>query len=136
MFDHLLWWQALAILLPLLGVMHWIRYREDTVGATRYRDLAPSQKIWLLVQLLPPSVGAKFLSDLSEEERNLYLHQGQKIAGSAIRLQDSVVQEYLKDSALPLKDAEAGSSRERLARAALSNPDLAISHLRKVWHTN
>lgn len=136
MFDHLIWWQALAILLPLLGVMHWIRYREDTVGATRYRDLAPSQKTWLLVQLLPPSVGAKFLCDLSEDERKLYLHQGQKIAGSGIRLQDSVVQEYLKDSGLPLKDAEAGSSRERLARAALSNPDLAVTHLREVWRAN
>jgi hypothetical protein len=135
-FDHLLWWQAIAILLPLLGMMHWIRYREDTVGATPFRDLAPSQKTWLLLQLLPPSVGAKFLYDCSEEQRKQYLLQGQKISGSAIRLQDAVVYEYLKESGLPLKDAEASTPRERLARAALSNPEQAIIHLREVWPVN
>lgn len=133
MFDHMVWWQALLILLPLVAIMKIIRYREDTIGTTPYKDLSPMQKSWVLVQLMPPALSAKFLQSLNDEQRQSYFAKGQAILGGGLRLHEPVIKEYLAKSGLPLADSEANFPQERLAKAVLSEPDLALAHLRNLW---
>ena len=87
-------WRIPLYLLPVALAMLWIRRREALEGATRFGDLTPGQKAWVLVQALPPGVSASLITCLSVEEQRGYLLEGSRLRGSGQNLLAGVVREF------------------------------------------
>ena len=133
MFDHLEWWQVILLLAPIMLIMAVIRRQEKWRGCTPYAALSHSQKTLVLLQLLPPSLTAKYLLKLEVHELETYLNSGLKIQGAGTTLHEPLIKEYLRGLASPQKDAEASNLHERLCKATLAPPREALEHLENLW---
>jgi hypothetical protein len=130
-FDHLEWWQVILLLAPVVVVMTSVKYFERRRGSTLYHELTPTQKTFVLLQLLPPSLAADFLRRLDVNELETYLQAGARIKGTGLLVHEQVMKEYFKD--LKCKGDTEGSLQERLATAALTDDEAALAHIQRVW---
>ena len=132
MFDHLEWWQVLLLLAPVVLIMTALRRIEKRRGSTLYPALTPAQKTFILLQLLPPSLAARYLIGLEVHELETYLKAGSEIQGTGLLVQDPVMKEYFKGLESKGHDSE-GPLQERLANAVLAAPQEALTHLERTW---
>ena len=132
MFDHLDWWQIILLLAPIMLIMTAVRRTEKRRGSTLYPALTQAQKTFVLLQLLPPSLAARFLIGLEVQELETYLQAGSKIEGTGLLVHESVMKEYYRNLESKIHDSE-GPLQERLAYAALSAPQEALRHLESIW---
>ena len=134
MFDHLIWWQVLVLLCPVVGITYFIRFLEQLRTITPYKALTPQQKAWLLLTAMPPGVSAKIQMQMEPQERDSYLGEGQSILGHGHRLVDPVVKEF--ESFYDKKDRPAteGYAVDRLSHLVKQSPPSNILEvIRRHW---
>jgi hypothetical protein len=135
-FDHLIWWQVLALLAPVVTLTYYIRYREQMRLITPYSSLSAPQKTWILLSVLPPGVDAKVQLLMDPQERAIYMQSGQSLMGAGHRLYEPVVKEFL--SFYPRKEVPAteGHAVDRLRQLVSQVPPIeTLQVIRRYWPT-
>jgi hypothetical protein len=133
-FDHLIWWQVLALLAPVVGLTYYIRWQEQNRSITHYKDLTAAQKGWVFLNLLPPGSSAKLLLGLESVEQQAYLNAGKTILGPGRQLHEPVIREFLSYCDAKQVPSEPPLWIDRLSQYVARQPtDSTVQLLRKRW---
>ena len=122
-------WRIPLYLLPIFLAMWWIRRREAREGNTRFEDLTPGQKAWVLMAALPPGLSARVMASLPPEAVQGYVEEGRFLEGSGQGLLQGVLREFV--AVLPREWAQGcGRGLEEMLAlvsrcAALQAPEVA-----------
>lgn len=107
--DHMNGWQLIAVLLPVVFTMTFIRHREERAHSISFESMNSLQQGWVFLGLLAPGLAAKILSMLEDEERRRIIEAGGSLTGSAGRVALPVLDVFFKsggEKSAPSKDIQ------------------------------